>query len=270
MTLRRSITGEFSRPSRRAPAFRCVIGAVAIGIACGAVANPHGMTVGSGTATAATSGSQLTVTASQNAFLNWQSFNIGAGETTTFVQPSAGSVVWNQINGASPSQIWGNLNANGTVVLMNSSGFYFGPNSEIKAAGFVATTASPGPDFGSGSQWEFNGAPPTASIVNYGKIGVQPGGSLYLTAAEIDNHGILSAPGGSIGLFADRQVLISDRPDGRGLNVTVKLPAGSVNNDGQIMADGGSILANAQTSESKRPDPSQLRSGKEWRHRIGR
>lgn len=210
-------------------------------------ANPHGMTISSGTATATTSGSQLTVAASQNAFLNWQSFNIGAGETTTFVQPSASSVVWNQINGAAPSQIWGNLNANGTVVLMNSSGFFFGPNCEVKAAGFMATTATPGPNFGAGSQWEFNGPPPAASIVNYGKINVQPGGSLFLTAAEIDNHGVLTAPGGRIGLFADQQILVSDRPDGRGLNVKVNLPAGAVNNDGQIIADGGSILANAQT-----------------------
>src|SRR5271170_102169 len=102
-----------------------------------AAANPTGMTVVQGTATAANNGPHLLVTASQNAYLSWQSFNIGAGQTTTFVQPSASSVVWNQINGVAPSQIWGSLNANGVVVLMNSSGFFFGPNSEVKAAGFV-------------------------------------------------------------------------------------------------------------------------------------
>ena len=54
----------------------------------------------------------------QQAILNWQSFNIGAGETTIFNQPSATSIVWNRINnGASPSQIYGNLEANGVVVL---------------------------------------------------------------------------------------------------------------------------------------------------------
>jgi filamentous hemagglutinin family protein len=252
MTFRRPKTGRHAGnvllSSRHLPVLRGVAFAIlAIAIAFGASANPHGMTVSSGAATAATSGSQLTVTTSQAAFLNWQSFNIGAGETTTFVMPSASSLVVNQINGISPSQIWGNLNANGMVVLMNSSGFYFGPHSEIKVGGFVATTAKPPPNFGIGSQWEFSGPPPAASIVNYGKISVQPGGSLYLIAADIENHGTLSAPGGSIGLLADKQVLLSDRPDGLGLNVQVKLPAGSVNNDGQIIADGGSILANAQT-----------------------
>lgn len=247
MNDRQPKVGGLPLVSRYALSCRCAVGLCAAGFALAAPANPHGMTVTSGTATAVASGSQLTVTASQNALLNWQSFNIAAGESTTFQQPNPASVVWNQIGGASPSQIWGNLNANGTVVLMNSSGFFFGPNSEVKAAGFVATTAAPGPNLTVGSSWEFNGAPPAASIINYGKIGVATGGSLYLTAAQIDNHGILSAPGGNIGLFADRQVLISDRPDGRGLNVTAKLPTGSVNNDGQIIADGGSILASAQT-----------------------
>ena len=44
------------------------------------LAAPQGMTVVHGSASASQNGSQLTVTASQNAFLNWQSFNIGAGE----------------------------------------------------------------------------------------------------------------------------------------------------------------------------------------------
>src|ERR1039457_2724707 len=58
---------------------------------CG-LANPTGMTVATGTATASQNGSRLTITASQNAFLNWQSFNIAAGETKVFQQPSAQAV----------------------------------------------------------------------------------------------------------------------------------------------------------------------------------
>ena len=229
---------------------RCFFGitlALTLGVSRSALANPHGMTVTQGAATATSSGSQLTVTASQNAFLNWQSFNIASGETTTFQQPSASSVVWNRINDVNPSQIWGNLNANGMVVLMNQSGFFFGPNCMVKAAGFVATTAMPPPEFSPGSQWEFNGPPPSASIINYGQIKVQSGGSLFLIANAIENHGTLTAPDGKVGLYAGKQVLVSDRPDGRGMSVTVTLPSGSVNNDGQIIADGGSILMHAQT-----------------------
>jgi filamentous hemagglutinin family protein len=210
-------------------------------------ANPTGMTVVSGSATAQQSGSQLNVTTSQSAFLNWSSFNIQQGETATFIQPSVNSVAINLIGGASPSQIFGNLNANGTVILANANGFYFGPNSMISVGGsFIATTAPLTPDFGAGSAWQFTGMPPLVSIVNYGQIQVGSGKSLFLIAEQIDNHGELNAPGGDVGLYAGENVLVSDRPDGRGLSATVKVPSGSVNNFGQITADAGTIALQAQ------------------------
>ena len=211
------------------------------------LANPTGMTVRLGTATAQTSGAQLNLTVSQAAFLNWSSFNIQAGETTTFIQPSANSVVLNEIGGVSPSQIFGNLNANGTVILANANGFYFGPNSMIKVGGdFIATTAPITPDFGPGSSWTFTGMPPLASIINYGSIQAGNGRSLFLIAENIQNNGSLNAPGGNIGLAAGQTVLVSDRPDGRGLSASVQVPAGSVNNLGQITADAGTIALQAQ------------------------
>src|SRR5580698_9579006 len=70
-----------------------------------AEANPTGLTVQSGHASAAVTGSRLTVTAGNNAVLNWQSFNIAPGETTVFNQPSAASVVWNRVNDPNPSEI---------------------------------------------------------------------------------------------------------------------------------------------------------------------
>src|SRR5258707_3163038 len=83
------------------------------------VANPVGATVARGSASLTHSGSRLNIQVSQGAVLNWRSFNIKPGETTTFQQPSASSVVWNRIFDPNLSQIWGNLNANGWVVLMN-------------------------------------------------------------------------------------------------------------------------------------------------------
>ena len=224
-----------------------VVGFCAAGCSLKLSANPTGMTVALGTATTQTSGAQLNVTVSQTAFLNWSSFNIQAGETTTFIQPSANSVVLNQIGGASASQIFGNLNANGTVILANANGFYFGPNSMIKVGGdFIATTAPITPDFGSGSSWTFTGMPPLASIINYGSIQAGNGRSLFLIAENIQNNGSLNAPGGNIGLAAGQTVLVSERPDGRGLSASVQVPAGSVNNLGQLTADAGTIALQAQ------------------------
>jgi filamentous hemagglutinin family protein len=211
------------------------------------LANPTGLTVSAGQASALQLGAQLTVNVSQTAVLNWQSFNIAAGQTTSFVQPSANSVVLNVIGGANPSQIFGSLTANGTVILENASGFYFGPNSMIKVDGsFLATTAALPPDLGAGAGWQFTGLPPAASIVNYGQISVGTGRSLFLIADNIENHGTLNAPQGNVDLVAGQTVLVSDSADGRGLSAKVTLPQGTVNNLGQVVADGGSLLLEAQ------------------------
>lgn len=210
------------------------------------LANPTGMSVQSGSASAAVNGSRLTVTTSQSALLNWQSFNIAAGETTIFNQPSAWSVVVNNIHDANASQIYGSLQANGLVVLMNRSGFYFGPNAFVKTGGLIVSTANCIPPQNSGGSWQFNGPPPLASIVNYGQIQVGNGGSAFLIADNVENHGTISAPGGTVGLASGQTVLLSDRPDGRGLSLQVTLPKGSVNNYGTIVADGGTIAMNAK------------------------
>ncbi len=131
-----------------------------------AAANPTGGTVAQGSATINNSGSQETITTAGNASINWQSFNIAAGETTTFVEPTSSSVVWNNINGSSPSQILGNLNANGYVILQNEAGFYVGGQAAITAHGLMMTTAAtPMPDLTSGGAWQFDAPPPTAKII---------------------------------------------------------------------------------------------------------
>ncbi len=222
-----------------------------------ACANPAGGTVAQGAASFSTAGSQFTINqTSGSAFINWQSFNIGAGETTTFVQPSSSSVVWNQINDVNPSQILGNLNANGYVILQNPNGFYVGGMAAITAHGLIMTTAStPAFNFSGGGPWEFDAPPPSAKIVNYGRINITGGGSAFLIASDIENlndgihpdSGTISAPGGKIGLYAGEKVLVSTSPDGRGLSAVATVPQGLINNQGQLVADAGNITLNAQT-----------------------
>ena len=59
----------------RQAAFRWAITiAATFGLTLNTPANPTGLTVASGSVTIHQSGSQFTITASQNAFLNWKSF----------------------------------------------------------------------------------------------------------------------------------------------------------------------------------------------------
>ncbi|HEX3799007.1 MAG TPA: filamentous hemagglutinin N-terminal domain-containing protein [Verrucomicrobiae bacterium] len=227
-------------------------GIFGVAVICGfagrpAQANPVGGSVAQGSATFNTSGSKLTIQTSDHAFINWQSFNIGLGETTTFVQPSSSSVVWNQIHDSNPSQILGSLNANGYVILQNQAGFYIGGQASITTHGLMMTTSPiPMPDLSDGGAWSFSAPPPTASIINYGQINVGTGCPAFLIADKIENYGSISAPQGNIGLYAGQQVMLSERPDGRGLSATVTLPQGSVDNQGKLIADAGTIEMRAQ------------------------
>ncbi len=233
---------------RRDSIFRRAVALLAtFGFTANVLANPTGMTVQRGHATLSNNGSQLTINAGNGTVLNWQNFNIGAGETTTFNQPNAGSIVWNRINNnQGASQIYGSLHANGVVVLLNSSGFYFGPNSFVSAAGLVVSTANCVPPQNSGGSWVFNGPPPLASIINYGQIKIGNGGDCFLIADKVENHGSIETDGGNLGLAAGKTVTLSERPDGRGMSMNVLLPQGSVDNYGNLIADGGTIALNAK------------------------
>jgi len=100
--------------------------------------------------TAATAGGQTNVTItqrSQQALLNWQTFNVGKNTTLTFDQSAGGDtrgewIAFNKINDPSgvPSQILGSIKADGQVYLLNQNGIIFGGSSQVNAHALVAST----------------------------------------------------------------------------------------------------------------------------------
>ena len=85
----------------------------------------------------------------QNAVLTWQTMNVGKQTTLNFDQ-SAGTqtngannwIVLNRIvdpSGA-PSQILGNVTAQGTVLVINRNGILFGPGSQVNVHSLVASS----------------------------------------------------------------------------------------------------------------------------------
>jgi filamentous hemagglutinin family protein len=230
----------FSRCCRTLP----VVGFLPLLFDCSALGNPTGGTVTQGSATFSGSGSTFNINqSSANAFITWNCFNICAGEIVNFNQPTAESVTFNQINQGNASQILGNLNANGYVILENANGFYVGGNAVLNAHGLVMTTATPTVNFSDGGPWSFDAPPPTAKIQNCGQINITGGGTAYLIAADIVNNGTIAAPNGHIGLYDGETVLVSMSPNGEGLSAQVILPQGSVDNEGNLTANGGSVVA---------------------------
>ncbi|MBU0753422.1 MAG: filamentous hemagglutinin N-terminal domain-containing protein, partial [Gammaproteobacteria bacterium] len=101
---------------------------------------PTGVAVVNGTAVLDQVGQVLNVTNSNGAILNWQQFNIAAGETTRFIQASASSSVLNRVVGGDLSAIYGTLSSNGRVWLVNPAGILIGASGVINTAGFIAST----------------------------------------------------------------------------------------------------------------------------------
>ena len=93
-------------------------------------ANPAGEAVVGGAATFQRDGNTLTVNqATDRLAVNWQSFNIGAAESTRFNMPSSTSAALNRVIGGNPSSIYGSLSANGILYLINPSGILLAPEA---------------------------------------------------------------------------------------------------------------------------------------------
>ena len=63
-----------------------------------------------------------------HAIISWRTFGISAGETTAFNQNNSNSVVLNRVvGGMGPSEIFGKLDANGKVFMVNRDGISSAP-----------------------------------------------------------------------------------------------------------------------------------------------
>src|SRR5438093_932080 len=106
------------------------------------MANPAGEAVKAGSATITRNGpGSLTVNqASDKVIIDWNSFSIGAGEMTRFIQPSASAAALNRVLGGNPSQIYGMLQANGQIYVINPAGILVGPTGVINTRSFAGST----------------------------------------------------------------------------------------------------------------------------------
>ena len=215
----------------------------------------------------------------QQALLEWQTLNVGRKTTLTFDQKAGGSdsgkwVVFNKITDPSgnPTQILGNIKADGQVYLINSNGIIFGGGSQVNARGLTASSLpisqklintgllnNPDTDFlfdGLGLTGKAGdvvveaGAKISSPVANDGN-----GGRVFLVGANVTNHGTISTPAGQTILAAGLQVGILAHSGGdpaiRGLDVFVGAisdpSAGIATNLGLIEAARGNVTITGRT-----------------------
>lgn len=197
-----------------------VAGAVAGVVSVPALAGPTGERVVSGAATFDRSGSTTTITTSDVAIINFDTFNIGAGETVQFVQPGASSRVLNRVTGGTASLINGSLIANGQVYFVNPSGIIFGPGAVINVGRiFAAAGDISDSDFTNGVN-RFTDL--RGEVVNQGRIEAQSG--VHLAGWSVENFGTVSVPDGLVTFSAGETVYFAER----GGSIMVEVSSGAM------------------------------------------
>ncbi|MDP3512023.1 MAG: filamentous hemagglutinin N-terminal domain-containing protein [Sulfuritalea sp.] len=214
-----------------------------------ATALPTGGQVVAGQASIQQAGAAMTIRqATDQAILNWQTFNIGASASVNFIQPGASSVALNRVLGTDPSAIYGQLTANGQVFLVNPSGVLFGPGARVDVGGLVASTlAIRDADF-LDRNYRFSRDGAVGSVVNQGELNGQ---YVALLAPEVRNEGIIAARMGTVALAAGDAVTLGI--SGQRL-VDVQVDQASldtlVENRHLVRAEQGTVILSAQSAHT--------------------
>ncbi|MGY3617888.1 filamentous haemagglutinin family protein [Bradyrhizobium sp. USDA 10063] len=165
----------------------------------------------------------------QKAILNWTTFNVGKETTVNFDQQGNGS--WVALNrvvdpSARPSQIAGQIRADGQVYIINRNGIIFGGASQVNAGALIAATADITDDQflnrgiysqqASGTYLpSFTGAAGSVTVEAGAELttrapkSVQEGGGfIMLLGNNVENAGSISTPKGQALLAAGNDFIL--------------------------------------------------------------
>ena len=210
-----------------------------------------------------TAANQVTIDqTSDRAIIDWDSFNIDAGDAARFNQPGAGSWTLNRDLQGSASQILGSLSANGNIVIQNRHGVFVGPGARVDVNSIVATSLDiTNQNFMDGRMIFDIPGESDAVVANHGEISVGEGGLAALVAPGVENAGVINARLGTVALAAGNTATLDFYGDGL-LSIAVTSPVTEtpvgpdgqpvdalVNHTGEIYADGGTVVMTAAQVE---------------------
>lgn len=214
---------------------------------------PTGFTVvaGSGTATVSVPGSMTVDQATDRAVFDWTSFDIGSGASVTFNQLSSTSIAVNRVVGAAaPSQIAGNLSANGRIAILNANGVMFAGSANVDVGGLIASTGSIDVDAFSvgGSDLQVVGASEGEIVVSAG-ANITTYGLAALVAPRVRNSGTITATAGKVQLGAGTAFTLDLAGDGL-LSIDVGASNALVEIFGELFATGGRVQLTARQASA--------------------
>lgn len=201
------------------------------------------------------------------AVLNWETFNVGRNTTVEFQQQSNWSAL-NRVNDPNgrPSQIRGQIKADGTVLIVNRNGVVFTGSSQVNTRNLVAAAANITDDqfrkglYGDNATPTFTNAGGKVKVEAGAQITTQApqsvtqgGGYVLLVGTEVENAGTITTPKGQTQLAAGDNFIIRKGvgTDGNTSSTTrgneiapqfvANSTAGHVANTGLVVANQGDI-----------------------------
>jgi len=150
--------------------------------------------------------SALHVTASDRSIIQWNDFSLLENEQARFSLPTSQCAVLNRVVGGIKSEIFGKLECNGKLILINPFGILIGSNAQIDTFSLIASSMDIlDQDFLSGSDLRFisqNGQP----IVNAGVIAATE--DIYLLAPSVFQKGVCLSANGQIVLASCQDAVV--------------------------------------------------------------
>lgn len=179
------------------------------------------------------------------AIIQWDAFNVGANARVDFNMPNTTSSVLNHVMGNAASQIYGSINSNGHVYIVNQNGIYFGAGAQVNVGSLTATTLDTGIEsmyqggiLADRNNPSFVGMVGSIEVAQNARLSAATGGRVLLMAPDVTNSGLIQAPDGQVILAAGKSIYLEADKTIPGLLVEVS-SGGTAQNLGSIIVGSG-------------------------------
>ncbi|GAA0692649.1 hypothetical protein GCM10009104_19750 [Marinobacterium maritimum] len=179
---------------------------------------------------------------------DWNTFNIGSDAIVNFLQQRS-DLALNRVLSGDPSQILGQLNAQGTVIIANPAGVLFGSSARIDVGSLAVMGQMPDSDELINGQLLLEDLAAGGNVINQGQITTRTGGFVVLAGKTVENSGTITAEAGQVALLSGDKARLELTADGLiGVEMDGVSAEAAIANSGAIIADGGKVLIQSRNA----------------------
>ncbi|MET4000741.1 filamentous hemagglutinin N-terminal domain-containing protein [Marinobacterium sp. MBR-109] len=173
---------------------------------------------------------------------DWNTFNIGSDAIVNFLQQRS-DLALNRVLSGDPSQILGQINAQGGVIIANPAGVLFGSSARIDVGSLGVLGQMPDSEEFINGSLLLEDLAAGGNVINQGQITTRTGGFVVLAGKTVENSGTITAEAGQVALLAGDNARLELTADGLiGVEMDGVSAEAAIANSGAIVADGGKVL----------------------------